>query len=361
LSAIRHRKDNMLARSDRQAHNATQGHNDQSEVPAARRTTDVTDSASGFDGAVHRLVPTIFHEPWWMDIAGDGANREAVVARGGVVVGRLPYLVTRRAFGLTTIGMPMLTHVLGPALAADFSDRNAAHPMKQVKIIHDLIAQLPKASHISFRLHSSLSNTLAFAAAGFDSSVSFTVEVLPGAPEAMWRQMRDKTRNVIRRARERLSVTENFDVGTFLDFYDTNLRESGRVNHYDRRICGDIIRASLLRGVGRLIVTSTPTGRLQSAIFTVCDHRTEYYFMSTRAPDSMNGATSLAIWTAMQNAARNSRVFDMDGLHVNNTTLPNLQLLTGFGGRIRPRYMVRRTSPLGSLAQFIRGVFRRGH
>jgi hypothetical protein len=351
LSTICCQKDNMLAPSDRSASHAAQGRRYLNQVWALRRSADSFDKPGAFDGAAQHLVPTIFHEPWWLEIASDGCYREATVES-------LPYLVSRRAFGLTTVGTPLLTHVLGPALAANFSDRNAAHPMKQVSIIHDLIAQLPKAAHISFRLHGGFSNTLSFDAAGFANSASFTVEVAPSSPEAMWRQMRDKTRNVIRRAQERLTAAEMFDVATFLDFYDANLRDSGRINQYDRRVCGNIMQASLQHGMGRLIATSTPTGTLQSAIFTVSDRRAEYYFMSTRALHSMNGATSLAIWTAMLHAAEHGRVFDMDGLHVNNTRLPNLQLLTGFGGTIRPRYIVRRTRPIGGLAQLTRSFFK---
>jgi hypothetical protein len=149
LSTICCQKDNMLAPSDRSASHAAQGRRYLNQVWALRRSADSFDKPGAFDGAAQHLVPTIFHEPWWLEIASDGCYREATVERGGVLVGRLPYLVSRRAFGLTTVGTPLLTHVLGPALAANFSDRNAAHPMKQVSIIHDLIAQLPKAAHIS--------------------------------------------------------------------------------------------------------------------------------------------------------------------------------------------------------------------
>jgi Acetyltransferase (GNAT) domain len=297
------------------------------------------------------LVPTIFHEPWWMEIACIGGGGETTVSSGGRLVGRLPYQIAQRAPGLKVIGMPRMAHVLGPAFAPEFTGQNFAHSTKQLSITRDLIAQLPKAAHISFRLHGGMTHTLAFAEAGFSSSVDFTVEISPDAPEVLWRGMRDKTRNVIRRAQERLTVRELTDLNLFLDFYETNLTGKRAGNHYDRTVCYDLMTECLRRGAGRILVATGPDGEHQSAIFTIWDRRTAYYFMSTRTLASMNGATSLLIWTAIQHAALRGLTFDMDILHLRNKRLTNLLLLTGFGGTLKPRYWVRRTAPILQVAQ----------
>ncbi len=316
------------------------------ETPANMKRLKRTDHTSK-----KLLVPTIFHEPWWMDATSDGTYREATVSMGGVVVGRLPYLLTKKFGGLKTIGQPLVTRVLGPALATEFTGTNFPRSLKQLTIIRDLIHQLPKVSHVSFRLHDGVTDTLAFDAAGFSTSVDFTVEIPPASKEVMWRQMRDKTRNVIRRAQERLTVSEWVDPRQFLDFYEANLRERGLRNHYDQRICLNIITECLQRKAGRLVMATDPSGNVQSANFTIWDHQKEYYFMSTRTRASMNGATSLLIWTALQHAASKDLRFDMDGVHINHESLPNILLLTGFGGVIRPRYLVKWSSALVQAGQ----------
>jgi len=118
-------------------------------------------------------------------------------------------------------------------------------------------------------------DTLAFDAAGLPTSVDFTVELPPASKKAIWRQMRDKTRNVIR-------------------------------------------------------------------------------FTSTRTRGSMDGATSLLIWAVVQHAALKGLAFDMDGVHVTQRGLPNILLLTGFGGVARPRHLVKRSSVLVHAAQNLR-------
>jgi hypothetical protein len=178
------------------------------------------------------------------------------------------------------------------------------------------------------------------------------VEIPPAATDVLWCEMRDKTRNVIRRAQEILAVDTLDDPQAFMDFYEANLRARGTRSFYDRRVCTRLIAACLQRGAGRMLAAKDRAGRLQSAILTVWDRAMEYYFMSTRTPDSHNGAISLMVWTAIQHAARAGLTFDMDGLHVKNNRVSNLGLFSGFGGVIRPRYIVRRSSLLVGAARW---------
>jgi hypothetical protein len=302
-------------------------------------------------------VATLFHEPWWLETASDGTYQEARVTADGAVIGRLPYLASKKFGGQTALVMPAMTHVLGPSLATDLAGSRLTRSLKTISICGDLIAQLPKASHIWFECHGQTPDTLAFEAAGFSSGVRFTIEIAPEPVEALWRQMRDKTRNVIRRAQETLTVSEVVDPAYFLDFYEENLRKRGLRNNYDRRLCGNLMAASIGRGVGRLLVASDSSGALRSGIFTAWDRGSEYYLMSTRSPDSSNGATSLLIWNAIQHAVSAGLTFDMDGVDGKK----NLLLLTGFGGVVKPRYFVSKTSTMFQVAQRLKaGLIARG-
>lgn len=251
---------------------------------------------------------------------------------GGLVVGRLPYRKVKLYNSINVLDMPLLAHVLGPVVAPQFAGSSFPRALKEFSIVGELIAQLPRASRVSFRLHGETSNTLAFEAAGFTTTSSFTVEVAPASSDTVWKQMRDKTRNVIRRAGECLHVCEIDDVDRFLEFYERNLHSKGRTNDYNRRISFRLITECLHRNAGRILVALDRDGNIQAGVFTVWDKSREYYFMATRRLDALNGATTLLIWEALQHASSNSLLFDMDGIHVVRKRVPNLLLLTGFGG-----------------------------
>jgi hypothetical protein len=292
-----------------------------------------------------------------MDIACAGSWSEAVLTWGGNVVGRLPYRIQKKPFGVTVLDMPTLVHTLGPVVAPEFAGANFPRSLKEVTIIRDLLAQLPKASHIVFRLHGGITNTLAFEAAGFTTCPNYTVEIKPDTADVLWRQMRDKTRNSIRRAQERLHIEVSTDVETFIDFYVGNLQYAGRNSHYDRALSLRLVSECLKRGVGRILVAKGENDQIQAGIFTMWDSTKEYYFMSTRRQDSINGAVSLLIWEALQHASQLGLILDMDGIHVVNEGIPNLLLLTGFGGILTPRYVVQRSSRWIHLAGELRDVF----
>jgi Acetyltransferase (GNAT) domain len=293
---------------------------------------------------------TIFHEPWWLRAASDDGYEEALFTADGKIVGRLPYLRLRKIGWQTALVMPTMTHVLGPSFAADLPAGERGRSLRRFTVCSELISQLPPAGHIWFALHRQETETLAFEAAGFSTSVRFTVEIAPSEPAILWRDMRDKTRNVIRRAQENLAVQAIDDPELFLDFYEENLRRRGRRNHYDLGASAKLMTACLQRGRGRILFAVDPAGALQAAIFTAWDKDAEYYLMSTRTPDSGNGAISLLIWTALQEAASEGRIFDMDGIDSRTNHL----LLTGFGGTLRPRYVVSRTSASFRIAQSVK-------
>jgi hypothetical protein len=310
--------------------------------------------------AVNGQTPlsTIFHEPWWLDIACDGDYREAIVVIDGKTVGRLPYRRRSQFPGLNTLGMPNLVHVLGPGFAVP-SAHSELRPLKQLQITRELIEQLPRAIHTSFRLHAGISDTLAFGEAGFETKVDFTVEIPPAPAETIWRQMRDKTRNVIRRARETHIVDETMDAERFLSFYENNLGQRGMRNVYQSRLALPLIAGAIERGVGRILRARDHQGAEKGAVFIVWDHRAAYYFMSTRTTDAMNGVINLLIWNAIQDAMSKNLIFDMDQLHVKRHSLPNHLLLTGFGGVVKPRFTVSRTAPAARIMREVYGVFQR--
>ena len=145
-------------------------------------------------------VATIFHEPWWLSAASDGAYEEAVFTADNRIIGRLPYLRQRKIGWQTALVMPTMTHSLGPSLPLDLPGGERSRSLRRFSICSVLIAQLPQAGHIWFALHRRETETLAFEAAGFSTGVRFTMEIPPNTPDNLWRAMRDKTRNVIRRS-----------------------------------------------------------------------------------------------------------------------------------------------------------------
>jgi hypothetical protein len=285
------------------------------------------------------LAPTIFHQDWWLDAVTDGGWAKVEVETGGTIVGRLPFQLGRR-FGQTTIDMPMLTHFLGPAVD-DGAGSEQTRQLKRITVTRALIEQLPKAGFVWLKFHRGVTDSLAFQYAGFLNEVQFTTEIAPAPEPELWAGLRDTTRRVVRRAADQHALIELQDAQRFMAFYADNLARRGMRNTYDIRRSCTAIDACLARGAGRIAVALEANGEMAAGLFTIWDDTAQYYLLTTRRPDSDNGAMSLLIWAGICHANRHGLVFDLDGVGYGG----DLQFLTRFGGVIRPRYFVNRQTP----------------
>ena len=297
-------------------------------------------------GDYNPLVPTVFHEQWWLDIATGGEWEVVESIHQGRVIGRMPYLRTHR-WWFNTINMPPLTHFLGPAVDPGNGSANT-RLLRQISITRDLIRQLPLGT-ASFmqKMHRGVNDIIAFQLEGFDSSVQFTYELPPAPLQQIWRGMRDKTRNVARKADKAFIIEDSMEVDEFIRLYQSNLVVRGRTALVDMSIIRSLILASQERNCGQILLARNQERVAKAAIFCVWDNSVCYYLMSTRTPDSGNGAITLLLWRAIRRAASGGLVFDFDGLAHEGAVL----LYSGFGATITPRYVVSKSSLAFRLAR----------
>ena len=164
---------------------------------------------------------TVFQEPWWLDAATNGGWSEVRVERDGRLEGWLPFAVSRD-MGFVRCGLPPLTRLLHPIVDVKAS-KSESLARARFKIESQLIANLPRASAYMFVLSPDHGNALAWQTAGFEARVEHTYVIDAQTPkDDVWRQMNAKTRNLIRRAEDALTIR---DLGTdeFVAQYRANL------------------------------------------------------------------------------------------------------------------------------------------
>jgi hypothetical protein len=299
------------------------------------RKVDIANLGRPIAARYDPLTPTVFHETWWLDAASGGDYDEVLVRAGGRVVGRLPFSIIKMPARCGLCTMPNLTHFLGPAIDAG-EGAAANRALKYDGILRELVSRLPPHTGFYQKLHRETADTLVFQDHGYRTTVQFTYELAPAAPADIWAAMRDKTRNVIRRAEEKYTVGSLHDPAEFAAIYDRNLKSRGMSNYYRRIV--QICDAALQRDAGRIIVARDQSGQIAAAIFYVWDARTAYYLLSTRSDNAANCAVSLLIWQAIQDTLTRGLLFDFDGVATPGSRL----FYTGFGGQVSPRYIVSR-------------------
>jgi hypothetical protein len=217
--------------------------------------------------------------------------------------------------------------------------------LKRLHITRELLERLPRVSWQYVKCHGGVTEVIAFQGLGFRTYVQFTHELAPHPVSVLWRQMRNKTRNVIRRAEERFSVSELGDPIEFLGFFERNLKLEGQINGLDWTLCRKILSASLERRRGRILAARDKNDQIVAANFCVWDEISSFYLMSTRSHDSGNGAIALLIWEAIKHSARRGLIFDFAGLGNKGSIL----LYSGFGARVCSRFAALRARPMARM------------
>ena len=196
-------------------------------------------------------APTIFHEPWWLDVTTQGRIEMVESREHGKVVGRL-YFLRKNRYGIISSNMPPFTHFLGPAIDPGPGSPLTRHS-KAMSVTADLIEKLPRNAAFRQKMHRGITDVLAFQAANFDTFVQFTYEIAPEAEAAIWSRMRDKTRNAIRNGEKLHDIAEALDPDGFIDFYRRNIKSTGMTENVDLEIARLLTRRCLEQGCGKFL------------------------------------------------------------------------------------------------------------
>jgi hypothetical protein len=301
------------------------------------------------------ILSTVFHQNWWLDAVTGGNWEEATVTSGGAVIARLPY-ITKRILGVPSIGMPPLTHVLGPqlpvfrgAVEARFSERRA--------LLTELISRLPPHRYFNQVCDPGVADTLPFYGAGYDSALKYTLRIpLRLSADQMLQAMRKQIRYDIRKAEQRLAVQTDLGIDTFCHFFNACTQAN---NHlwWSRRFTRQadalkirVFEACIREDAGCLLAARDGAGVLRAAIMLVWGDGVMYYLLTAHdAEPEGAGSVKLLLWEAMKLAQRRGLVFDFHGLPRPGA----INILTGFGGVVANRIAVTKMPPALNIARAI--------
>ncbi len=255
---------------------------------------------------------SIFHEDWWLDALAPGRWREVTCHRGGRVAGSLRF-VERSEGNVKICEMPQITRFLGPVVAPQ-SGKTETRIRSTHSIVTELLKQIAGHDHVEMTLDSALAISRRFWPRATTSRCirPFCWIAAANPIEPLWAGLRDKTKNIIRRARERLTVREIDDVNSFARFYEANLE--GAESYFDLALLAPAFAAASARQQCKIVAAVDDEGVAHAKVFFVWDDKYVHYFLSTRDRNVAHpGAVSLLLWTGIELAHSLGLCFDFDG------------------------------------------------
>jgi hypothetical protein len=294
---------------------------------------------------------SIFHETWWLDAIAPGRWRQVECVLGGRVAGSLPFV--ELAHGpFKACAMPQATHILGPTVEAR-SAKSESNARSTQFILKQLLQQIDAHHHVQMVLDPGFADVTPFLHAGYEIRLDPTVLLNCRSPiDQLWAGLRDKTRNVVRRAGEQLAVEDVDNVDSFARFYQDNL--DGDESYFDLAASCAAIRAAREHGQAKIVAATDSHGVTHAMVVFLWDDHQVYYFHSTRNSGVAHvGAVSLLLWHGIELAHARSLWFDFDGGLIKPG---RYKFLISFGGEIANRYEATRSTRSWRFHRFVRRV-----
>lgn len=294
---------------------------------------------------------SIFHEKWWLDAIAPGRWRQVECVLGGKFAGALPFVELSHG-PLRACAMPQATHILGPTVEARSAKSGSTARSAQF-VVKQLLQQIDGHDHVQMVLDPGFSDVTPFLHAGYEIRLDPTVLLNCRSPiDQLWAGLRDKTRNVVRRAGEHLAVEDVDDVDRFARFYRDNL--DGDEPYFDLAASCAAIRAARDHGRAKIVAATDRDGVTHAMVVFLWDDDQVYYFHSTRNSRVAHlGAVSLLLWHGIELAHARALWFDFDG----GLTKPGrYKFLISFGGEIVNRYEATRSTRTWQVHHFVRRV-----
>jgi hypothetical protein len=295
---------------------------------------------------------SLFEEPYWLDCVCPGDWSHVTIEHDNCVVGRLPIFLKKKLM-MKSISLPKFTPWLGPWIK-DESPGQRNHLNYQHEILSALISQIPFAHRTLISCAPEYQNLMAFHWAGYKLGLAYTYRIGDlSDPDRIWHQMRDKTRNVCRKASKSLMINDERQIESVIPILIKTLARKGH-DYTDqcetlRRIDG-IMRARKQR---KIYVAEDKEGKIHAFCYIVHDSRHSFYIAGGAEPSLRDsGGQTLALWHAISNAREISKTFDFEGSMIASIE----HFFNGFGAKQTPRfYAEKRTLPY-ALINLARGL-----
>ncbi|MBW5448362.1 GNAT family N-acetyltransferase [Cohnella sp. CFH 77786] len=292
-------------------------------------------------------IPLI-NRDWWLDATvGEDGWDVLLVERGGEIIASLPYHRTKKML-FDVIDMPYLTLTMGIWIRYPPGQKYATRLSYEKEIYLELIEKLPKVDYYYQHFHWSITNWSTFYWRGFRQTTRYTylLENLKDL-DRLYANMKEKTRNEIRKAEKQLEVVESDDIETFHRINEMTFKRQGEKMPHSLDFIRRVDLACRERGCRKIWFAKDREGRIHGAVYLAWDEKCAYYLLGGGDPElRKSGASSLLLWEAVKRLSSVTENLDLyGGMHE-----PVETFFRSFGATQKPYFQISKIN--GKLFKF---------
>lgn len=278
-----------------------------------------------------QLDMPIFSKDWYLDAVYEDQWDVIVVERDGKIAASMPYLLKKKAF-FKYIAQHFFTQTMGPYIAPEFRNINM-----EMKLMKELIAQLPPFDGFEQNFHHQITNWLPFKWEGFQQTTQYTyiIEDITDV-DKVWDGFSSNYRNKIRKAESQLEVVTDRSLE---ECYDTIKKTFDRQEikmPYSLDFLGRFDSRLYMECRNKIFFAQDKEGQIHAVLYLTLGDEFAYLHQAGSNPELRNsGADTYLIWEAIKYASQEEKLkgFDFQG-----SVLPNVEEMRRKSGAIQKPY-----------------------
>ncbi len=290
---------------------------------------------------------SIFYKDWWLDTVCEPQNWDiAYVLNNNDIVAAMPYYYKRNNW----LSMPPFTQSLGPYIKKKSEMKYTNMIGNEIKLMDELINQLPKFSFFSQRFNYSLQNWLPFYWSNFKQTTRYTyiIEDLTDL-DSIYSGFKENVRRNIKKAEKKhLTVIESDDINKLSDI----LVQNKIIKSKDVTILNKVYKKCKDKNCGKLFAVIDDKQDIHAMAFIIWDKDQAYYLAGGSDLKYKNSvASTLLLWESIRFAAKVTNSFNFEGSMIKTIE----RFFRSFGAKQQPYFHVFKYNNL--FIRFYIGVF----
>jgi lipid II:glycine glycyltransferase (peptidoglycan interpeptide bridge formation enzyme) len=278
-----------------------------------------------------QLDMPIFSKDWYLDAVYTDEWDVITVERDGKIVASLPFFLKKKAF-FKYIAQHSFTQTMGPYIIPEFR-----HVNMEMKLMKELIAQLPAFDAFEQSFHHGITNWLPFKWEGFQQTTQYTyvIEDITDL-DKVWEGFSSNYRNKIRKAENLVEVVTDRSLADFYDTAKMTFDRQGMKMPYDLSFLERFDSRLYMECRNKVFFAQDKEGQIHSVLYLTLGDKSAYLHQAGENPELRNsGAGIYLIWEAIKYASQQEKLqsFDFQG-----SVIPSVEQVRRKCGAIQKPY-----------------------
>ena len=263
----------------------------------------------------------VFFQYYWLDTVCTDGEWDVLINSNEVEISGFYVYFKKRKYGLQLLVMPPLTPFLG--ILYNYPKQPLKKERKiafELEVSKKLIDKLPSFFYCNMNMPPSVQNFLSFKWAKFKQTTKFTYVIDTSLDEyILWNQLKDKTRNIIRKAKQTIQIESSLDIKAFDKLNNQTFKRQQMPLPYDGFLIKNLYRSMSVNNAVNILLASNNEKENVAGVFLVNDSQKIYCLaIGSNETARRSGAVALCIWKGILLAKKLNLLFDFEGSVLEN-------------------------------------------